>query len=120
MNLQRLKFAWARGARIEIHVAANTWSHMSGESFLNLGGTPDYRYRIHPDDAHLEYGPLSSALRDMATLDCADTSNLHHLAARVYLGELLPYSWQLSAENDRTVLGMFALLLAEQLADEGL
>jgi hypothetical protein len=28
--------------------------------------TDEYQFRIHPDDAHLAYGPISTALREAA------------------------------------------------------
>jgi hypothetical protein len=64
MNIQRLKFAWARGARLQV-LTFGDWCLGSMEEFLEGGYTPDL-IRIHPDDAHLEYGPLSRALRDTA------------------------------------------------------
>ncbi len=58
MNIQRLKFAYARGARIECQGYDTHWYGTKTPAWNSR-----YRYRIHPDDAHLEYGPLSTALR---------------------------------------------------------
>jgi hypothetical protein len=60
MNIERLKFAVARGARVQIRTGAEPeWrDHPSG--YL---GYRHADYRVHPDDAALEYGPLSAALK---------------------------------------------------------
>ena len=57
MNLQRLKFAYARGARIECRGFHREWCVTRAPSWSMV-----HEYRINPDDAHLEYGPLSTAL----------------------------------------------------------
>ena len=89
----RQNFAAARGARIQIFVAET---------------------RIHPDDAHLAYGPISTELRKMAADDSWNPSFQRVLAVaaanafRVYFGG--------SREN----YPLFYLILAEFLADEGM
>ena len=89
----RQNFAAARGARLRIF---------------------EYETRIHPDDAHLQYGPISTALREMAADDSWNPS-FHRVLAiaaanafRVYFGG--------SREN----YPLFYLILAEFLADEGM
>ena len=89
----RQNFAAARGARIQIFVAET---------------------RIHPDDAHLQYGPVSTALREMAADDSWNPSLYRVLAIsaatafRVYFGGV------------REDYPLFYLFLAEFLADEGM
>ena len=89
----RQNFAAARGARIQIFVAET---------------------RIHPDDAHLQYGPISTALREMAADDSWNPSLYRVLAIsaatafRVYFGGV------------REDYPLFYLFLAEFLADEGM
>jgi hypothetical protein len=72
-----------------------------------------YDYRIHPDDEHLQYGPISTALREVAlTGDCEDADVPY---CRVEIEREDGY-WE-STEEQRCV---FLLILAEALADEGM
>ena len=113
--MSRLLFAAARGARIQINGFTATvpswydshkWSSMH-ESVL----------RIHPDDEHLQYGPISTALREMAQR----TDELS-----VELGPTVTYiDWSVDMEEDDGEAdafhqSLFLLILAEALADEGL
>ena len=88
----RQNFAAARGARIQIFVAET---------------------RIHPDDAHLQYGPISTALLKLAEDDSWNPSEERSLAIavarqfQVYFGDEPDYP-------------LFYLFLAEFLADSGL
>ena len=90
---RRLLFASARGARVRIF---------------------EYETRIHPDDEHLQYGPISTALRKMAADDSWNPSLYRVLAIaaanafRVYFGGV------------REDYPLFYLFLAEFLADEGM
>ena len=52
--MSRLLHAAARGARIE---ALYSWGW--GTSVFSLTDS-SYHYRIHPDDEHLQYGPISA------------------------------------------------------------
>ena len=73
-----------------------------------------YKYRIHPADAHLAYGPISTALREMAADDSWKPGSYRVLAVaaanafQVYLGGV------------REDYPLFYLFLAEFLADEGM
>ena len=71
--MSRLLHAAARGARIEAEWKG-VWSGVAGIHLV-----PKFNCRIHPDDAHLQYGPISTALREMAACNPCD----------------LPPSWQL-------------------------
>jgi hypothetical protein len=76
-----------------------------------------YNYRIHPEDAHLQYGPVSTALREM-TLDKT----------------LCKFSWEWTLASSATCefasgidaatlaadYDLYYLFLAEFLADEGM
>lgn len=111
--MSRLLFAAARKARIET-LYKGSWIPAV---YFEFGFTFS-DYRIHPDDAHLQYGPISTALREMAAHNFCD----------------LPPSWQLDlaefASNAFTTYfnwkewqpdyPLFYLILAEFLADEGL
>jgi len=93
---RRQMFASARGARIQIFVSET---------------------RIHPDDEHLQYGPISTALREM-TFDAT----------------LCKFSWEWSLASSATCefasgidaatlatdYDLYYLFLAEFLADEGM
>jgi hypothetical protein len=94
--MSRLLFAAARGARI---------------SWMN-GSWQPVPYYIHPDDAHLQYGPISTEVRNYALgLPLTGTCWFARLALHSD-GDLHALS-----PNDRYV---FLLLVAEALADEGM
>jgi hypothetical protein len=58
--MSRLLFAAARGARIEYKLwGTDKWAEKEA---WGLSDTTEYR--IHPKDAHLQYGPISTALRN--------------------------------------------------------
>jgi hypothetical protein len=105
--MSRLLHAAARGARIEAEWKG-VWSGVAGIHFV-----PKFNYRIHPDDEHLAYGPISTALRDVAmTGDCGDYEIPY---CRFVIEKEDIYSE--STEDERS---MFLLILAEALADSGL
>lgn len=116
---RRLKFAFARSARIQRRtppfVRKVLWADVPYPQFFSEVG-----YRIHPDDAHLEYGPLSSALRNSVL--CPDKLTLYPtlIAAMVFVRASIPNYWIALDEDDGIVLNMLKLFLAEALADEGL
>ena len=95
--MSRLLFAAARGARIE-------WMN---------GSWQPMPYYIHPDDEHLQYGPISTALLKLAEDDSWNPSEERALALavarqfQVYFGDEPDYP-------------LFYLFLAEFLADEGM
>jgi hypothetical protein len=109
--MSRLLHAAARGARIQ-----TKWVD-SGDSWQTTGQlvlVEDMRYyRIHPADEHLQYGPISTMLREVAlTGDCEDADVPY---CRVEIEREDGY-WK-STEEQRRV---FCLILAEFLADSGL
>ena len=113
MNLQRLKFAWARGARISFDgVVMSEWD---GRKFTRLDIDDG---EIHPDDEHLQYGPVSSAFRDMALYkDSVDldyyTELFMDMAGSNYV---LDDAWNMT----NVEVDFARLFMAELLADEGL
>lgn len=113
--MSRLLFAAARGARIQFYgFIANDYQWVeSGRIPLP---TPDY-YRIHPEDAHLAYGPISSALRTEAEDWTGGAS--WYLEPFIY-AELNSTGWHHCREADDLTRSLFLLILAEALADEGL
>ena len=114
--MSRLLFAAARGARI---MSPNLEAPLS---LIWINNTIDHGidYYIHPDDEHLQYGPISTALRD-----CAKTA-----PASIYLtagGYALSGSvtdaigWHHTRryyEANELHRALFLLILAEALADE--
>ena len=105
--MNRLLFAAARGARLQRRSS-------DGDDWLPCF-TAGLAERIHPDDAHLQYGPISTALREFALSD-GDWS--HEIeAAFVYTLKRWP-GWDAGLfGNDYCVTLLF---MAEYLADEGL
>jgi hypothetical protein len=108
--MSRLLHAAARGARLQV-MADNNWY---GITQIYMPFRRDVRaIRIHPDDEHLQYGPISTALRDVAlTGDCGDYEIPY---CRFVIEKEDIYSE--STEDERS---MFLLFLAEALADEGM
>mgnify|MGYP003645830922 CR=1 FL=1 len=110
--MSRLLFAAARGARIQ-HDWCGEW--------INTGFYPVIEYarphRIHPDDAHLAYGPISTALRDLAMQGMVmEITTDWEFVARYYFMDI---AWE-KVPNDVEHRSFFLLILAEALADEGL
>ena len=118
--MSRLLHAAARGARIQLYQGKKygwkdtelfgPWSH-------------DDCDRIHPADEHLAYGPISTALRDMAK----EPKTIYHKKEF----NLLPhFGFTIFAENENELLevlrcdklthSIFLLILAEALANSGL
>jgi hypothetical protein len=108
--MSRLLHAAARGARIQVRwYDSLQWQTSAQLVFIDTMR----HYRIHPDDEHLQYGPISTALRDIAiTGDCEDADVPY---CRVEFEREDGY-WS-STEEQRIV---FLLILAEALADEGM
>ena len=116
--MSRLLHAAARGARIEgSHKKFDIWNRVFAVRFDSFY----YDYRIHPADEHLQYGPVSTVLREMAKQP----------KVLVHKGVNLPhFGFTIFAESEnesREVLqcdtlthSLFYLILAEALADEGM
>ena len=109
--MSRLLHAAARGARIEVRYE-KYWS-----SALAVRVIDDLlNYRIHPDDEHLQYGPISTALREMAE-NCKYNSSWEHFLANAAANEFTEFFDSRRGEPDYP---LFYLFLAEALADEGM
>lgn len=64
--MNRLLMAAARGARVQFYGQygdRHTWAEITRIPLEEAGRV---YYRIHPDDAHHEYGPVSAAFREQA------------------------------------------------------
>jgi len=114
--MSRLLFAAARGARIQARAQTadgDTWYGAAGIVLKK-----DLRtLRIHPADAALEYGPVSSALRKTAEDGkFADLPKVCGCEMMLWVVDSGP-EWDSATKIHRR---MFLLFLAEALADEGL
>lgn len=110
--MSRLLFAAARGARIQTLAGTLGWR----DTDLFGPWSYDEGDRIHPDDAHLQYGPISTALREMAE-DYGWKSSWEHFLANSAANEFTEFFDSRHGEPDYP---LFYLILAECLADEGL
>jgi hypothetical protein len=112
--MSRLLFAAARGAKIQ-----TKWVD-SGDSWQTTGQlvlVDDMRYyRIHPADEHLQYGPISTALREMAENFKYDSS-WEHFIANSAANEFTEY---FDSRQGKPDYQLFYLILAEALADKGM
>jgi len=114
--MSRLLFAVARGARIQYRSPIDRdWKESAFRLWPSLHDckTADSLYRIHPDDVHLQYGPISTALREVALTDDCDGADIPYIEVTL-LREEGHFS---SSEEQRCV---FLLIVAEALADEGM
>lgn len=111
--MSRLLFAAARGARIEWKTVFGAWKVAD-----DIDVTQSYPQRIHPDDAHLQYGPISTALREMAEHARAENQPSWEMGlANFAANEFTQYFDSRQGEPDYP---LFYLILAEALADEGM
>jgi len=111
--MSRLLHAAARGAKIQVRWYDSLQWQTSGQ--IVLVDTMRY-YRIHPADAHLQYGPISTALREMAE-NFKYNSSWEHFLANSAANEFTEYFDSRQGEPDYP---LFYLFLAEFLADEGM
>ena len=112
--MSRLLHAAARGAKIQTKwVDSGAQWQTTGQLVL----VDDMRYyRIYPADEHLQYGPISTALRDMAEDDGTWRTDLRWNIAHIVANEFNDYyDWQCEPDYP-----LFYLFLAEFLADEGM
>ena len=123
--MSRLLFAAARGARLQTAILAwGTDKHIGWDDDIDipvgvLGRADPTFIRIHPDDKHLQYGPISTVLRE----DAGDIQVKRKDIVCDTLGGVAPYAvepnWRSNC-NDELHRSLFLLILAEALADEGL
>lgn len=113
--MSRLLFAAARGARVQ------TWAGVLGWRSTNLFGPWSYDDgdRIHPDDEHLQYGPISTALRGRAGDSRPPKEDFMYNVMAGIVPNYIEGDW---AARYETLLhrSLFLLILAEFLADEGM
>jgi hypothetical protein len=100
--MNRLLHACARGARVK----GLDGKYYTTESAVGLDN-------IHPEDAHLQYGPVSTLLREMALTNDCDGADIPYIRITLLTEE----GYWKSTEDQQCV---FCLILAEALADEGM
>jgi len=120
--MSRLLFAAARGARIE-----RLWFKYKDEphnweicKVFSVANESDYELRIHPDDLHLQYGPISTDLLNTASYELTENqfpSLGLYAAMACYLDGLWHLEW---VKQNTGTRALAILILAEALADEGL
>ena len=118
-NIQRLKFAFARGARIQFNYRG-VWQEARSPLW-----NQEINFRIHPKDEHLQYGLLSNAMRAAGLDGVAGITSLAADAYQMYqhiVGGSHPtrYVEDYDGADPKTVGRLHALFIAELLADEGL
>ena len=106
--MSRLLFAAARGARI---------LYGSGRLLTDLVSLEEDAVQfIHQDDEHLQYGPISSILREFSD---GDVEENEYIRSAMILIEKIEPDWILRYK-DLQHRSFFLLFLAEYLADEGI
>jgi hypothetical protein len=121
--MSRLLHAAARGARIDV------WYQCKWVSAIAVRTVDDlYNYRIHPDDEHLAYGPISTEVRKAAET-IAKKAYLHDVLGHYGLAAIddylsrsneFGYCWDKAMNATANQKQLFLLILAEALADSGL
>jgi hypothetical protein len=116
--MSRLLFAAARGARIHRYSPDyGVWTHAG---VLPASEEDSKSFRIHPDDEHLRYGPISTDIRNMRSIDLHDSQMpILALGSACVCGldGTWAKDWQTQTVNERATA---MLILAEALADEGM
>jgi hypothetical protein len=111
--MSRILFAVARGARVQslaMWRGGCVWETPNTIHIQTLK-TPSLDYRLHPDDEHLQYGPLSTALREAALTG-------KHVSSNAAWGALVDIDANAGGPlgDDRE---LFLLIVSEYLADQG-
>lgn len=118
MNPDRLKFAQARGARIQDNrIGQNDWRAIY---IVNLEARAGYELRIHPDDAYLQYGLFSQMCINIA-MDAA--GELYETPLHQAVDAYIHTNWYTEREVKLLTPDEWAvayLFFAEYLADQGL
>ena len=115
--MSRLLHAAARGARIECWLLPQKkWIPAIA---VRVADGLHIDYRIHPDDAHLQYGPISTALRERAGDSRPPREDFMYDVMAGIMPNHIEGDWAARYENFLH-RSLFLLILAEALADEGL
>jgi hypothetical protein len=120
--MSRLLFAAARGARIQQQHFKDHPNHWEAARIVRLGDhdkiDSDYVWRINPEDAHRQYGPISSEFRTLAKNPPPSTIG-GGPAVNEYINKYKSSDevYRCMSNLDKS---LFLLLISEVLADEGL
>ena len=113
--MNQILMAAARGARVQRQDDRGFW--VSTNVLLVEPVFDEVPKRVHPNDEHLRFGPISSELREyddrrvcIYDFDCRIQYYMHEY---MYPNEVV---WDCDAHHR----SLFLLILAEALADEGL
>lgn len=115
--MTRLLFAAAREARIQYLRSDGHWC-TTPNPVPRIGPNETYPWRIHPEDEHLQYGPISTILWAWANLEESGAPT-ELVRATSELMNQIEHDWWSKFENELH-RALFLLLVAESLADEGL
>ena len=110
--MSRLLHAAARGAKIQYMYQIEKEKGWIPAVIVRTDNI--YKYRIHPTDVHLAYGPISTELREMAADDSWKPGSYRVLAVAA------ANEFQVYFGGSRENYPLFYLFLAEFLADEGM
>jgi hypothetical protein len=115
--MSRLLFAAARGARIERKPRLGKEWFVANFVWF---GDDGWDYRVHPDDEHLQYGPISTALRKEAV----SPQRTFRLSASYMVSGAVTdaIGWHNTRdyyEAEELHRSLALLILSEALADEG-
>ena len=117
MNNARLLHAAARGARIQY----KPWEKFNDIALWLPSLNSKSDYRIHPEDEHLAYGPISTALlyyAEHGEWPKEEDRTARRCASVLLMNECVV--WTVHDRDGPHVEFWYALFLAEALADEGL
>ena len=111
-----LLHAAARGARLQCRDLDDVW----GNSIVAPMKDPiPGLWRIHPEDAHLRYGPISSVLYEAAKNPPENGDDampqITSLSVLMAIGDYLHYK-----NSDKSSRSLFLLFVAESLLEQGL
>lgn len=114
--MSRLLHAAARGARIQcLLLPQKKW--IPAIAVRVADGLHIY-YRIHPVDEHLQYGPISTALREMAEHNRCDIRPSWQMGLANFAAN--DFTLYFDSRTEEPDYPLFYLFLAEFLADEGM
>jgi hypothetical protein len=124
-EMNRILFAAARGARIQVSSYHILWSD-TDVIVTNKQDPRIIEYRIHPEDLHLEYGPVSNMIhclglseymrKELIGMYQLNPLGLALIKIDFYYADICAFD----ACTNHKQKALFLLLLAEALADEGL
>ena len=115
--MSRLLFAAARGARIQ--ALCGNWRNAGWVTIgYHFEDSNTDNLRIHPDDEHLQYGPVSTALRKRSETGFVTGAHVPYIVGGFVFSD---DEWEVFLDADAYLQrSLFLLILAEALADEGL